>query len=48
MALPTQWALPIDAAKKAGTTVSRPGMARVLSWHMPKPATGRGARPAPG
>jgi len=34
MALPTQWSFAEDAAKKAGTTVSRSDWRVLLSWHI--------------
>jgi limonene 1,2-monooxygenase len=34
MALPTQWGFAEDAAKKAGTTVSRADWRVLLSWHI--------------
>ena len=34
MALPTQWGFAEDAAKKAGTTVSRANWRVLLSWHI--------------
>jgi limonene 1,2-monooxygenase len=34
MALPTQWGFAEDAAKKAGTTVSRSDWRVLLSWHI--------------
>ena len=34
MALPTQWSFAEDAAKKAGTTVSRADWRVLLSWHI--------------
>src|SRR5437868_12460483 len=34
MALPTQWGFAEDAAKKAGTTVSRSNWRVLLSWHI--------------
>src|SRR4029450_6591888 len=48
MALPTQWGFAEDAAKKAGTTVSRSDWRVLLSWHIAEIRAQAQREPGPG